>query len=179
MKFPDQVEEIEGIVKRLGMAGHEELADAAMINRETMRKYANGYQPMPAPLRKAIQLVEENRKLQSSPMRETNQSPGVFVSYNLMETPTLMSSLSDLASKLRKASNQDRKYVIGNLRAMLDELESRELTGALKLDESEERALGTAPAALRIVRESGPRRKAAAPSEDKHARDSGVHQGSK
>lgn len=126
MKNAEQMGEIERIVKRLGMKDYEELADAAVINRETMRKYANGYQPMPAPLLNAIRLVEQNRILQSGQSRDSAAPKSLSVSYSLMEIPNLINNVADLATKLRQVSPQDRKYVIGNIRALLDALEDSE-----------------------------------------------------
>lgn len=126
MKFHAQMKEIDGVIRRLGMTGYEELAEAAAINRETMRKYAKGYQVMPDPLLHALKLVEQNRRLLGAKGHKMSTPKTIAISYALMETKTLLDSLSELAGRVKKVSANDRLAVLGNIRAIVDELEARE-----------------------------------------------------
>jgi hypothetical protein len=128
-KLQNQVEEIAGICHRLGIS-YEELADAAAINRETMRKYSNGYQPIPEATLRALHLVEQLRTLLAKQEKETPETKHVATAYSHLELDTLMKSFAELAAKLNRVSANDRKYVLGNLRAILDELDERERKSA-------------------------------------------------
>jgi len=60
-----------------------------------------------------------------------NDQPGSrFIAspiYGQLQTSTLEKNLIDLARGLSRASAGDRKHLLGNIRAMLDELEDREI----------------------------------------------------
>jgi hypothetical protein len=123
-RHPEQVEEIEGICRRLGI-DWAELADAAALNRETMRKYANGYQPIAPSVMRALRLVEENRIL-----RERDAAPPELAqAYSLMDTPILVQHFVGLVNEKLGAASYDWPRVIPNLRAMLDDLAARTRPG--------------------------------------------------
>lgn len=126
-----QISAIEEMCKRLSL-DPEGLADGAGINQETMRKYANGYQNMPDWAWNTLRLFEENRRLHGQLLREdsSRKEPSSAAWASNLETDTLQKNLSELAGKLARVAAVDRKYILGNIRAILDELEERDLRGA-------------------------------------------------
>jgi len=48
--------------------------------------------------------------------------------YSHLSIEALQKNLSDLSARLPSLAQQDRKYILGNIRAILDELEERELS---------------------------------------------------
>jgi len=121
----EQAAGIAEICGRLKLT-NDELADAAGINRETMRKYAKGYQPMPESALHALGLVEQLRNLQAQQTQETPETRHLSAAYAHLELLTLMKNFAEMAGKLSNVSESERKYFLGNLRAILDELEERE-----------------------------------------------------
>lgn len=155
----DQVKEIEAVCSRLGI-DYKQLADAAGINRETMRKYAMGYQPMPDDKRSALKLVEDIRRLQNDhgTLHDRPSKDNPAATYSLLETDTLMRSLADLAGKLPNLTHPERLIVLTNLVAMINELRNREFHLTRMSPELQEIADGSAAVAhqraLRATRES-------------------------
>jgi transcriptional regulator with XRE-family HTH domain len=120
-----QGEEIEDILKRMGVT-RDELAEKVGIKPETLRKVMGGYQPasnqMMAAIRNAAK-ISDFFKDSNSRIPASDFSP-----YQLMELETLQKHFSDLSHRLKNATSHERKHILSNLRAMLDELEERELS---------------------------------------------------
>lgn len=123
--FSAQEELITGICQRLGI-DYRGLADAAGIKHETMRKWAKGYQRMPDHIAVLLRHIEQQSVFPGRVEEKENRSPSA-AAYELLETETLQKSLLDLSSKLTRCAAHERKYVLSNVRAIMDELDEREL----------------------------------------------------
>lgn len=62
--------------------------------------------------------------VRDAPISENEDKPNP---YSHLQIETLQKSLADLSAKLPSISEHERKYILGNIRAILDELEDREL----------------------------------------------------
>jgi len=58
--------------------------------------------------------------------------------YSFMEQDTLYKNFKDLAARLPQIAKHERKYLIGNLRDMLDEIEQRDLVSYAPLSEAQQ-----------------------------------------
>jgi hypothetical protein len=124
-KFPDQKAIILGFSERLGL-DYQGLADAIGINRETMRKYLGGYQPMPPVIKRSLELLQKVRNSTIHPVLKDEPASGQIAAiYTHLSTETLLSSLSDLATKIKTAQKGDRRFMLLNLGAMVEDLLSR------------------------------------------------------
>lgn len=118
-----QVEEIAGICSRLGIS-RDELAGRVPMNPETLRKVAKGYQAASGRLMAQIRNVERMAAF----WKESGDRPNVskLSPFRLMELETLEKHFTEVSLKLRSAAWVERKHILGNLRAILDELDVRE-----------------------------------------------------
>src|SRR3569833_2134577 len=129
-KFQEQVEQIEGIGRRLGLdlgspRWFEELADAAGINRESKRKYVGGYQPMPQDKLAALRLVEENRRLQIGAAPSPDLPQHIVEAYSMMPTDAVASTLAHIAAQVQQAGPEQGLRFLLHIRAMVEVLEKR------------------------------------------------------
>jgi transcriptional regulator with XRE-family HTH domain len=118
--------------KHAGGVSQQELADhlgasvGAVGNWETGRNL-----PEPATLKKIATFLKTTEDFLTGQTEEIKEVPASrFVAlpiYGQLQTVTLENNLIDLVQGLPKAARQDRKHILGNIRAMLDELEEREL----------------------------------------------------
>ena len=124
-RFTKQAEEILAICQRLKVQPSD-LGDMVGIKPETMRKYAKGYQKASDFAMQGIRNAEKlTGILRGAPPRP---KPDSSSPHSWMETPTLERALADLTGRLTKAAPADRKFVLSNIRDMLDELEHREVS---------------------------------------------------
>lgn len=122
---------------RLGLT-QEGLAEKSGISVRSISDYERGLSdPSLEQLSKLASALEVTSGwlLGESGADEVNEQPAkpsseLSAAYVHLETATLQKSFSELASKLNRVSALERKYVFGNLRAMLDELEDRDLKSA-------------------------------------------------
>jgi hypothetical protein len=149
--FKEQKDLIAGICQRLGV-DYKELADAGGINRETMRKYAGGYQRMPEKISILLRHIETERTKNTRADDRSNPSPA-GAAFGMLETETLDKSLADLATRLKKAAPHERKFVLSNLQSVLDELQQRDLK---PLNSSSTHARGGQPDAGKVVSGKNP-----------------------
>ena len=97
--------------------------------------------------------------------------------YTHLGDTTLQTTFAELAAKFGQTPAAERKSLLMNLRAALNELEQREFRADLSskpLSAEVEQALSAAPAARALAQESGRTQKAAAPSGDKRGPASGA-----
>jgi transcriptional regulator with XRE-family HTH domain len=123
-KSLSQGDEIRAICKRLGLTPAQ-LADLVPMKAETMRKVVNGYQPASYRAMQHIREVERTmaRSLTSSPL----EGSATGSAYGIMKLETLQRNLVEVAEQLEHAVPPERRDLLNNLKAMLSELERREL----------------------------------------------------
>lgn len=129
--FEAQAREIREICSRMGVEP-EQLGERAAIMPETMRKYTKGYQRASDIVMQSLRNVEKLSGFLSDAAvsQQDKEREAVTSPFRWMDVETLQKLLLDLPRKLAKATPNDRKYVLGNLRQVLDELEAREVTPA-------------------------------------------------
>jgi predicted transcriptional regulator len=133
---------IEGICDRLGM-DYQQLAEVAGINPETMRKYAHGYQKMGDTAGLLLQHIEKEHLHDKSRMKHLTRVDETLASaFAYMDSATLDDNFKGIAAKLPGTSGAGRRDILGNLRAMLDELDVRH---ALKRNEAGLKAANSTP----------------------------------
>ena len=152
-----------------------ELASRAGLSERSVSDWERGLsKPSMDKLRKLAQalnvpwayLLGEESMEEMSVLREKTRTD--VAGYSKLETEVLERILSDLSGTLSQFSRFERKKVIGNLRAILDELEERLLQGepsrttiaartpisSKPPSADEERAFSGAAAAQRLAQES-------------------------
>lgn len=125
MTNPDKVRELEGILQRLKM-GYRELADAAAINPETMRKYVRGYQTIPDDKMAHLKQIELVRNMQGS---QVNEEPVAYrtgaIRLGILPNDALDYLFSLLAAELTRQSEPKRSQIIQALKEVTDEQRER------------------------------------------------------
>ena len=126
---------------RLGLT-QDDLAEKSGVSLRSISNYESGESlPNLEQLYKLASALNINAGyfLGEEPMDSVRESPlSELAGYSGLDTPALQKILADLSTKLAagKFSGHERKHVLGNIRAALDELESRELAGAVSSEES-------------------------------------------
>lgn len=174
------VREVKQICQRLGIEPSD-LADAAGINRETMRKYVGGYQPIPDDKMAALRLVEENRRLQGGRTKEDSPPYRITsVSVELMPDGIIQALLDVFTSKLKDTQGAERQKYFQAANSLMQEQDRRaapaaepKLEGKGLTDDLKATALAGRDISEQLFRSENPRRprsyKAASPSDSKSA----------
>lgn len=122
-KSLSQGSEIQAICQRLGLTPAQ-LADRVPMKTETMRKVVRGYQAASERTMQQIRNVERMITLvQGQSVTEPVAGPSP---YGIMKLETLQRNFVEVAEQLERAEPPARGNVLGNLKAMLAELERRE-----------------------------------------------------
>jgi len=117
---------------RLGLT-QEDLAEKSGVSLRSISNYEKGDLPTLEQLFKLAQALQvEPGYFLGDEIKEMIEMhdrghPGAAGVYSHLETGTLMKSLAELSGKVAKVADHERKYLLGNIRAILDELEDREL----------------------------------------------------
>ncbi|MGA2243840.1 MAG: hypothetical protein ABSH48_02480 [Verrucomicrobiota bacterium] len=122
-KTSSQGSEILAICQRLGLTWAQ-LAELVPMKSETMRKVVKGYQPASVRIMQQIRNVEPLLKLSRN--ESASLSASTPSAYGIMKLETLQRNFGEVAEQLQHAGPPDRRGLLSNLRAMLDELEQRE-----------------------------------------------------
>lgn len=118
--------------------GQTELAEKIDVSKGSIGNWEIGpSQPRPETLGKLAAILEvspawllygeENKRFELGDKPIESRRPPESSHLGYMELSTLEKYFTELAAKLQTANSRDRKYVLGNLRAALDELDEREL----------------------------------------------------
>ena len=122
-KSLSQGDQIRAVCQRLGLTPSE-LADRVPMKHETMRKVVNGYQRASE---RTMQSIANIERTMNAPNDDPASHRGASVSpYGIMKRATLERNFIEVAEQLPGAPPHERRHILLNLRAMLDELEHRE-----------------------------------------------------
>lgn len=111
-----------------------ELAQRAGLSERSVSDYERGLSlPSVEQLKKLAYalsvrsgyLLGEETIIEADQLRDVPRTD--VVGYSSLESEALIKILGDLTSKLRKFAAHERKHVLGNMRAIIDVLEEREM----------------------------------------------------
>lgn len=124
-KLEGQIKELQEMCSRMGVT-YEELADEAGINRETMRKYFKGYQPIPDDKLGFLKMVEERRRLRGPLIREEGVPYRITtIALDLLPDAIIDQIFKTLATKLTETVEPERGRIMQALLAVTQDLQRR------------------------------------------------------
>ena len=134
LEFPQRIREFR---RRFKFSQHE-LGERLGVSGNYVSMLELGKKPPGLSLRKLFETIEQSHihlAAESIP-RSTGQTPANQY-LTLLSTDTLLRNFGEVAQKLATGGVPEKQCMVGDLRAILDEIEQRWLTGTNSISEAQ------------------------------------------
>jgi transcriptional regulator with XRE-family HTH domain len=133
LEFPQRIREFR---RRFKFSQHE-LGERLGVSGNYVSMLELGKKPPGPSLRKLFETIEQSHShLAAESIPRSNGQTPANQYLTLLSTDTLLRNFGEVAQKLSTGGEPEKQCVVGNLRAILDEIEQRWLTGSSSISEA-------------------------------------------